>query len=232
MTWFRRMKLTIRKALNKDRRARATKVGQTACELLGQGKIREAFGEIKGWYKDTGPKPSTPSRDELEAARLEYQTLYQAEAPTEAPFPVHVDKYDIEDGPPMEEEVVECLSRLRNHRAAEASGITAEMVKGWHCNARPLEDHVIPLLSTVLLWEKVLELIKLAFVDGVIPQAFTHSIMVLIPKDNPGEYRGIALLEIIAKLRSSIINRRISSKVIFDDALPGFELTGGRQRAY
>ena len=73
----------------------------------------------------------------------------------------------------------------------------------------------------------MLELIKLAFVDGVIPRAFTHGIMVLIPKDKPGEYRGIALLEIIAKLISSIINRRISSKVIFDDALHGFRAHRG-----
>ena len=145
----------------------------------------------------------------------------------EAHLPVHVDKYDIEDGPPTEEEVVECLSRLLNQRAAGASGITAETVKGWHRNARPLEDQAVPVPSAVLLLDKVLEIIKLAFVDGVIPRAFSHGIMVLIPKDKPCEYRGIALLEIITKLISSSINRRISSKVIFDDALHRFRTHRG-----
>ena len=44
-------------------------------------------------------------------------------------------------------------------------GITAETVKGWHRNTIPLEDQAVQLPLTVLCWDKVLEIIKLAFVD-------------------------------------------------------------------
>ena len=56
----------------------------------------------------------------------------------------------------------------------------------------------------------------------MIPQDFCNGILVLIPKSDPGQYRGIALLEILYKLISSIINRRIGSKIKFDDAIHGF----------
>ena len=68
----------------------------------------------------------------------------------------------------------------------------------------------------------MIELMQLAFRDGVIPRDFCNVILVLIPKSDPGQYRGIALLEILYKLVSSIINRRIGSKIEFDDAIHGF----------
>ena len=54
------------------------------------------------------------------------------------------------------------------------------------------------------------------------PCAFKHSVLVLIPKSTPGQYRGIALLEVIYKLISSIINGRIQRAITFDDAIHGF----------
>ena len=52
--------------------------------------------------------------------------------------------------------------------------------------------------------------------------AFSQGIFVLIPKAKSGESRGIALLEVIYKLVSSIINRRMQAGITFDDAVHGF----------
>ena len=67
-----------------------------------------------------------------------------------------------------------------------------------------------PRKAAVELWEKVLELVNLAFTKGEVPQAFCHGILVLIPKGVADQFRGIALLEIIYKLVSSIINWRLA----------------------
>ena len=118
--------------------------------------------------------------------------------------------------------MVENLKKLRNNKAAGASGLTAEMLKAWHGAAQPTDPDVEPDGPSVELWEQVLELVRLAFEEGVVPQDFYHGILVLIPKSSPGEYCGIALLEIIYKFVSSIINRWISLKIEFDDAVHGF----------
>jgi len=122
---------------------------------------------------------------------------------------------------------VESVKKLRNNKAAGATGITAENVKEWLRGARPTDEEVEPDPTAVALWEKLLEIVRIAFVEGEIPQAFSQGIFVLIPKDKAGEFRGIALLEIIYKLLSSIINRRLSETIVLDDALHGFRAGRG-----
>ena len=212
----------VTRALRIDRSARAEKAAMSACALLQENKIREAFGAIKGWYRDVGPSPPKPSPEEINLTRTEYENLFSEAAPEEPPFPVHVEAADIDDSPPSEYEVVQNLKKLRNNRAAGVSGITAEMLKEWYEAAQEADSDEESDTSSVELWSRVLKLIRLAFEDGVVPRDFCHGILVLIPKSTPGEYRGIALLDIIYKLVSSIINQRISSKIEFDDAIHGF----------
>ena len=76
--------------------------------------------------------------------------------------------------------------------------------------------------DAVVLWEKVLDIIHAAFTTGRIPEALCQVVLVLIPKLDPGQFRGIALLEVICTLISSLCNRRIQRAVEFDDAIHGF----------
>ena len=152
--------------------------------------------------------------------RAEYQNLYQRQIPSSPEIPIHTNPFVIDDSAPHEFEVIELLLKMKNGKAAGASGITVESLKKWHREARPLEGE--PAEESVILWEKVLKLIRMAFVEGEIPKAFCNGILVLIPKGKPGEFRGIALLETTYKLISSIINNRLQSKIVFDDAIHGF----------
>jgi hypothetical protein len=72
-------------------------------------------------------------------------------------------------------------------------------------------------------WAMVVKLIEMAFNGEDIPSAFVVGILVLIPKGG-GDYRGIALLEIIYKLISSIINRRLAKALTtkLHDGIHGF----------
>ena len=216
------LKRAVNRALKRDRKVRCATVGQKAQSFLEDGKIRKAFGALKGWYRDAGPQPTKPSREDLNMTRSEYANLFAEELPSEDPIPVHAPKFTINDEPPGEDEIVEALGTLRNNKAAGASGLTAEDLKSWHEDAQETEEGEEPDEEATKLWKKVLELVRLAFEEGVIPLAFSQGIFVLIPKAKSGEFRGIALLEVIYKLVSSIINRRMQVGITFDDAVHGF----------
>jgi hypothetical protein len=96
-------------------------------------------------------------------------------------------------------------------------------LREWYRGARLME---LKPQVCVENWEKVLELVRLAF-TGEIPEAFCHGILVLIPKGASDQYRGIALLEVVYKLVSSIINRRLTNTVKFHDAVHGFRVGRG-----
>ena len=129
---MRRLGAQVKRALNRDfkTRAAAATAAECAYALLKEGKIRDAFGPIKGWYKSAGPRPAKPSREEIDLKSAEYKNLYSAEDLVEEPFPIRTERFDIYDGPPTESEAVEGLMKLRNHRAAGATGITAADLKG------------------------------------------------------------------------------------------------------
>ena len=65
-------------------------------------------------------------------------------------------------------------------------------------------------------------LVQHAFRTGETPAAFQAGTLVLIPKNEPGKYRGIALLEALYKLISSIINIRVCTNVKYHDGVHGF----------
>ena len=80
-------------------------------------------------------------------------------------------------------------------------------------------------------WEKSVKLVELAFQSAEIPPAFSNVVLVLIPKDKPGEYRGIALLEVIYKLCSNIITMRLQDGIDFHDSIHGFRRHRGTATA-
>jgi len=94
-------------------------------------------------------------------------------------------------------------------------------LKDWMDRANPSEEGALPDPAATALWAKVLEIVRLAFEEGELPRAFSEGMFVLIPKADVREYRGIALLEIIYKLISLIINGRLIGAVNFDDSMHG-----------
>mmetsp|Transcript_5724 Transcript_5724/g.8521 ORF Transcript_5724/g.8521 Transcript_5724/m.8521 type:complete len:1130 (+) Transcript_5724:164-3553(+) len=217
----RRLKHRVRLGLRKDRKARAAAAASAAEGHLQSHDIRRAFGAIRGWYRDVGPPPVAPSLQDMDEARRGYIDMFQRRDSPGELFPIEMEPFPVVDTAPTVEEVQEAIGRLNNGKSAGASGVKPEHLKEWMRAANPTENGVAPDPAAVVLWEKLLELIRLAFEEGILPKTFGEGIMVMIPKAEPGQYRPICLLDVVYKVVASIINRRLHSAIKFDDALHG-----------
>ena len=70
-------------------------------------------------------------------------------------------------------------------------------------------------------WEKVVELVQLAFRDGVIVEEAAWEAVVLILKGE-GDYCGICFVEVIWKAVVVILNHRFTAAITYHNFLPGF----------
>ena len=147
--------------------------------------------------------------------------MYNPQVPVGDLIPIHVRPFaTIRDDAPSEDEVIDAVHKLSTNKAAGATGLKADDLKDWLRKAHPIDPELKPDPDAIELWEKVLEIVRLAFVEGVMPKTFAEGIFILIPKSDAGEYRGIALLEILYKVISSIVNSRLlDKKVKFNDSL-------------
>ena len=66
-------------------------------------------------------------------------------------------------------------------------------------------------------WEKVLELVRLAFRNGVLPEEAAWKAVVLIPKEG-GDYCSIGLVAVI-------LNCRFTAAITYHDFLHGFRVS-------
>jgi exonuclease III len=214
----------IRKNLRADRLQRIEQVARLIEQDLAKNEPKKAYGRIKGWYRDKPNQIPKPTFQDEEKTRLEYETLYTAFDPPGEPIPIHITAaYDVNDSLPPEEEVVKAVLSLKLDKAAGATGLTAEHLRKWMKGA--LQEDPIPAM--VAAWKMIRELVDLIFKGEPIPKSFGFGVLVLIPKGVPDQYRGIALLEIVYKLVSSIINRRLVNAIPFHDAIHGFRAARG-----
>jgi hypothetical protein len=128
-----------------------------------------------------------------------------------------VNAFPIDDSIPNEQEICEAVKRMRRGKAPGGSGIRVEHLQKWKAEAKESND-----LEKKDVWRRVVPLVEMAFTDQPLPRSFGVGILVLIPKGVPDQYRGIALLEVIYKLVSSIINLRISQKIQYHNAIHEF----------
>jgi hypothetical protein len=206
---IRNLSKEIRRLLRRDRRLRADKVSRDIESHLASGNLRAAYHSLSAWYKDRGGRILRPTIHDLDLTSREYQALFAATPSLGDPLPIHVQSATINDAPPDEEEILAALKRMRRGKIPGASGMRVEDFLRWH-------DEV------PAAWSLVVSIVHQAFADGKVPYAFCLGILVLIPKDEPGKFRGIALLEVLYKLCATIIHERLSAGIVFHEAIHGF----------
>jgi exonuclease III len=214
-----RLKVLLRKSLKADRKCRIDAVAAEIDNLLETKQVQAAYGILRRWYREKPGHVPKPTIQNEEKTRSEYQELFTAEDPPGEPIPIHVTPSSIDDSPPTDKEVCEALKRMKHGKTPGGSGIRVEHLTDWMKGAQPGE---FQNEEKVKAWNKVLELVKLAFTGEPLPRTFGIGILVLIPKGEPDQFRGIALLEVIYKLVSTIINTRLTEEIKFHDAVHGF----------
>ena len=138
------------------------------------------------------------------------------------PIPIHTSPFQIDDSIPTDVEIGEVLKTLKNGRAGGPSGLKVEDLKSWYFAACEPPVGTEPDDAAIEIWKKLVAIVQEAFRNGELPIALGRGILVLIPKSTPGQFRGIALLEVMYKLVSAICNRRMQRGIEFDDAIHGF----------
>ena len=70
-------------------------------------------------------------------------------------------------------------------------------------------------------WERMVALVREAFMEGLMAEEALCQAMVLIPKGK-GDYRGIGFVEVMWKVVAAILNIRITSSITYHYFLHGF----------
>lgn len=213
----RRLTRKIKASLKTDRKARVAAAGTAIEADLNAGKLREAWGKLKGWYKEASGRAPSPSRQDLDTVTAERITLYTREPPENLgdPIPVLVDGFEIPDNVPDEDEIAEALKKLRSGKAPGPSGLRVDQLKVWYQQATREEN---PVLRP---WRLLVTLVRHIWETSELPTEMTWATMVLLPKPDGG-VRGIGLLDVVWKLVMKILDIRIQKNVAFHDVLHGF----------
>ena len=71
-------------------------------------------------------------------------------------------------------------------------------------------------------WERVVALVRAAFGEGLLVEATTYQVVVLIPKGKR-YYRGIGLVEVMWKVVELILNLRFTASINYHNFLHAFQ---------
>ena len=161
---------------------------------------------------------------EAETTRKEYQDLYTQQQPEKDNITLFHNQTQVVDTIPDKKEIKIALRGMKLNKSPGCTGIAVEDLRLWMAES----ENEIPLRDR---WDKVVEVIQSTFTRTTLPQVFGIGILVLIPKNDQNQFRGIALLDVMYKLISRIIHTRINNNISYHDAIHGFRRNRGTTTA-
>ncbi|KAK6756178.1 hypothetical protein RB195_014523 [Necator americanus] len=121
--------------------------------------------------------------------REHFKALLNRRAPS-APELEHVHRptYAVNEGPPIESEVLVCTQKMKNGKSGGDDGIRAKMLK------------CLPPSGI----REMTKIIRSTWIDEKIPDSWRHATIIYLHKKlsvtNPGNYQGISLLRVMYKV--------------------------------
>ena len=185
----------IKACLKADRLKQAATTALNVEGCLVAGDYIEAWRYLKGWYRSAEERAPKPCPETLAAQTEERIQLYTAVPPPGWAMRINVDFAAVPDAAPTDSELRVVVGKLRNGRAAGATGMKAEHLKEWlrDMKRKEAEDGVEGIWDR---WRTFVTLLQAVWESGDIPTQMTWMIVVLLPKGE-GDYCGIGLLDLI-----------------------------------
>ena len=155
-------------------------VGEKACAHLDAQEDKEAWAVIKPWYHDVRKVAPTPDHRSVKSQTKEREEL---------------DSYNVLDDTPDKSEIRRIAKEcLHNGKSPGYSKMRAEDINKW-IRGKQSEEEEDGKEGAGYYWDLLVELIQAVWDTGEIPQELNWIIIVLMPKDQQGGYRGIGLME-------------------------------------
>ena len=167
-----------------------TPAGHTVCSDVG---ITSAFAHH---YARLG-EPSPVDTADFDAEHMRYVQAQVAQYTVRSHDPSNADS--ALDAVPSRDEIAGVVEKLRNHKAGTEEGIVNEMLK---YGGPAILDMLAGLVET--LWST--ELVPGHWRAGDIVNIFKKG-----DKKDPGNYKGITLLNMVGKLYTKVIDSRLSA---------------------
>ena len=165
--------------------------------------------------------PPLPARITINQMMVERVALYCHAPPPGRTIPVEVNPLPVDDSIPEGAEVAEAVKRLRLNRPGGPSCMQLEHLHQWLWEATLTKE------TDTINWRKVVALEQAEFQEGSLAEACTWQTVVLIPKGDGKDFRGIGLVEFVWKATTGIINWRLNSEICYHDNLHGFRTGRG-----
>jgi len=210
----RRMSRKIKASLKEDRVERAQKVGEAVSVHLAKGEVKKAWKCVQGWYRKLTGQQQKQCHEAMEKQTIEREALYAKVPPPGDRIPCNVPTTNIDDEAPKDEEIRPVVVAAKNGKAKGIDMVQTENIKTWmwkmmveegyEVDAQIEEEETgVPRDPDKPLkgagggdqWRKFVEIIKSIWRTGVIPRHLLRAIIVLIPKGNRGDFRGIGLMQ-------------------------------------
>jgi hypothetical protein len=211
----------INQSLKVDRKNRAEAASKEiqACLNPEEPDLQGAWNIVKRWYRHATARQPHPAREDLHKVSNEYQALYTAKVPSPPgdPIPARV-HFPIHDANPTELEIGAAVCRLKTNRSPGVSRIRAKHFKEWYREAYP-DTEQEPSRDR---WDKLVHIVLHIWNTGKLPTELTWTILVLIPKGDGTQTRGIGLTETLWEIVEAIIDTWCKEVIRFHDILHGF----------
>ena len=235
----------IKASLKEDRVERAWKVGEAVSGHLAKGDVKKAWKCVQGWYRKLLGQQQKQCHEAMEKQTLKREVLYVKVPPPGGRIPCNTPTTNIDDDEPQDEEICPVVVAAKNGKAKGIDLVQAENIKIWlwkmECKEeyeeetqKEEEETGIPRDPTKPLkgagwgdqWHKFVAIIQSVWRTGVIPWHLLRGIIVLIPKGNSGDFRGIGLMQLMWEIIEGISERRLQKLELRESLHGGLKSKG------
>ena len=225
----RKLGREVKRAIKADQVERARRAGEAAVLLLTEGKAKESWRTVRGWYRKESERASRPCFKTMEKQTQGREGLYAYREPPRDSIQCNVARPALEDEDPPHKDIKIAVKGCGNGRTWGGLGMRAEDMKAWLVGTEREEkarrDGVEGHEGAEDTWRLFVRLIQHVWDTGEIPRQMFLTIVVLLPKEGDG-YRGIGLIEVAWKVIERVLDGRLKG-VTLHDALHGFRQKKG-----